>query len=192
MILPGQRPRFTREDAEKILKAHGVSLSNEPLALIGIRGYYLNSMGEINTNDRGIYDDAAAWITETGFITFNFNTDPSRFRAGEGFGDAKGMATLIPGVWYYERGIHKDYYAFTQAAKVMVSRDGYLQDYCEAGWFGINIHRGGYSTTSSLGCQTVPPDQWQTFRDFGFNELRRYATRRFPYILINEEDRRKL
>jgi hypothetical protein len=48
-----------------------------------------------------------------------------------------------------------------QAASVEVRRDGGL---IESGWFGINIHRGGVTTTSSEGCQTIPPErQWNQF-----------------------------
>jgi lysozyme len=33
----------------------------------------------------------------------------------------------------------------------------------ETGMFGINIHRGGDTTVSSKGCQTIRPDQYDEF-----------------------------
>ncbi|MBL0317209.1 MAG: hypothetical protein IPP69_16150 [Flavobacteriales bacterium] len=57
--------------------------------------------------------------------------------------------------------------------------------------FGINIHRGGRTTTSSEGCQTIPPDQWTGFYELAKSEARRIYGDQWnkvviPYILIDE------
>ena len=76
------------------------------------------------------------------------------------------MASLKPGLWpVYRFGLHgkSQYFALCQTGgKVTVVRDG-EPDYEDTGYFGINIHRGGYNTTSSLGCQTIHPTQWDSF-----------------------------
>lgn len=147
--------------------------------VLGIRGYYKKTMGNPLTNDRGIYDDALFILSDDVFAAFNANTDPSVERPG--------IANLKTGVWRYKPGIHKinspkRYPAFVQAGKVTVNRDGKGDD---TGFFGINIHRGGYHTTSSEGCQTIYPDQWESFRALLNDQLKRYDQSDFPYVLID-------
>jgi hypothetical protein len=159
-ILPTGRPRIGVAD---IIRLYDPFRGN--FALIGIRGYYRDTMGEPGKNDRGIYDDAiiACWPetpSTTGFRAFNANVDPTaKFRPG--------LASLKTGIWKYRLGIHglnrpkdKRYEALVQADMVTVLRDGQAAD---TGFFGVNIHRGGYGTTSSLGCQTIYPAQWDEF-----------------------------
>jgi hypothetical protein len=60
----------------------------------------------------------------------------------------------------------------------------------ETGYFGINIHRGSINSTSSLGCQTIYPYQWDGFihlvmgqakKIFGLEE---WNERTIPYLLL--------
>lgn len=171
-MIPPARPQITRAEALR-------RLGSVPLpALLGIRGYYL-SMGRPGENDRGIYDDAIILLSDHVIAAFNANVDPSIHRAG--------IATLAPGLWRYKLGIHglnrapsQRYQALVQAAPVTVLRDG---GRTESGWFGINIHRGGRTTTSSLGCQTVPPDQWEAFISLVRSEMKRAGTNQISYRL---------
>lgn len=190
-MVPKSKPQALRTEIEAILKANKVSL--DEVCLVGIEGYYLDSMGEKGKNDRGIYDDAFFWVSPTCFASFNGNTDPSRYKKGKGKGASKGMAHLKDGVWEYKPGMHNGsvpHPAFRQADEVTVIRDG-DPDYEDVGWFGINIHRGGANSTSSLGCQTIPPDQWAAFKALGDLELKRRDQKTFKYIKISETNRRK-
>lgn len=187
-----KKPQITREACEKILKANKLEL--DKCYLIGIRGYYLDSMGKPGVNDRGIYDDALIWISPNMMSSFVGNCDASRYRKGWGRGAEKGMASLAPGLWNYKMGIHYGsvpHEAFRQADEVIVNRDGTNGSYADKGMFGVNIHRGGNNGTSSLGCHTIPPSQWQAFKGTGYGELKRYAQKTFTYILIEETTRRK-
>jgi lysozyme len=177
-MLPPARPRIDRNAVEQILHKHKVT---DSVAIIGMRGYYRDTMGKPGTNDRGIYDDALIIISPSAFVTFNGNVDPSIHR--------QAIAVLQPGVWRYKIGIHglsrpasQRYKALVQAGAVTVLRDqaGY-----ETGWFGINIHRGGFTTTSSLGCQTLPPAQWPAFFALIESELKRANQTTVPYILAD-------
>lgn len=157
-FFPNSTPNLTRDKVEEILAKHGLDPSTE-VCVVLIEAYYLNTMGKPGQNDIGIYDDAAFIIGPDVFMKFNANTDPSRRR--------RAMADLDPGVWLYKLGIHglskpkhKQYEALVQAADVTVTRYEMGKD---TGKFGINIHRGGYRGTSSLGCQTIYPPQWLQF-----------------------------
>lgn len=173
-ILPPTRPRLTEAELVQMLLPYKIDMTTYPLLVVGLRGYYAKSMGATPDNERGIYDDAiflyaAKRETFPGvFKAFNGNTDPASVKAGVGFGDGKGMAQLKPGIWYsYRFDMHnskvRPHPAICQrAAPVSVIRDG-NPPYPDSGMFGINIHCGGNYKTSSEGCQTLPPSQWDEF-----------------------------
>ena len=176
-MLPSSRPQQKKEVTERLLKKAGV---NDDVALVGIRGYYLDSMGIVGKNDRNIYDDAIFVVSPNVYATFNANTDPSAFR--------KGVASLVPGVHMYRKGNHgisrgPGYPALRPATKkeaLPVFRD----DVGVSIGYNINIHRGGHNTTSSLGCQTIPPSQWLAFQTLVYEEMDRYSQKTIPYLLI--------
>lgn len=178
-LLPSGKPQQGQKLTESILGSFAIDLSKP--ALLGVRGYFLNSMGVKEENDRGVYDDAVFVYSPTCHVAFNFNTDPSN--------SAYGRAVLQSGkVWTYKKGIHGlskpahlQYWALVQADEVTVLRDGWKQP--DEGWFGINIHRGSNNSTSSLGCQTLPPSQWETFKSIVYGEMDRYKVTTIPYVL---------
>ncbi len=181
-MLPNSRPQRKRE--ELLAQLPFTVDSKFPLYIVGVRGYYTDSMGVKGKNDRAIYDDALFVVSPNVFQSFNGNTDPSNQYK-------KGLATLKPGIWYAHRiGAHKGYQALAQwAGKVTVIRDGVGED---TGHFGINIHRGGVYGTSSEGCQTIPPAQWKEFIDLVVAEAKRiygkaWSTTTIPYVLIEEK-----
>jgi hypothetical protein len=177
------RPKLPAAEAQAIIAAHGVDRAAHPIVVLGVRGYYRDTMGAVGANDRCLYDDCLAIDTPRGFLAVNGNCDPSKFEPG--------IATLLPGVYFaHEFGLHKGaYLALVQTGgEVTVSRDG--QTAHDEGWFGINIHRGGYATTGSLGCQTVHPDQWAEFIGLGESEARRLWGASWqrvvvPYVLVD-------
>jgi lysozyme len=172
-------PRASRTQVERLAKKIAKELP--AVYLVGVRGYYRDTMGKPGTNDRGIYDDAAFIVGPETFAAFNFNTDPSAWR--------KGIATLVPGVHPYRPGNHGisrpggGYPAFRPATKneeLPVTRDGVA---VPRPGVAINIHRGSRTTTSSEGCQTVPPAQWDAFHALLTKELKAAGQKTFPYIL---------
>lgn len=170
VLPPSGRPQLTANDLGQRLAPHQAELADHRLVVVGLRGYFPKSLGPTPGNDRNVYDDAIAlWAPSLGlFAAFNGNTDPSKVRKGSGTADAtKGMAVLDPGVWpVYRFAVHggsSPHEAICQrAGEVRVTRDG-SPPYPDSGNFGINIHRGGFYATSSLGCQTIPPSQWNEF-----------------------------
>lgn len=147
----------------------------DKVCLLGVRGFWAK-------NQRMIYDDAIFLIAPGFFASFNANCDPGAFR--------KGIANLKTGLWRYKIGTHglskppeQRYLALVQAEKVTVIRDQQGED---TGFFGINIHRGGKNTVSSLGCQTIPPDQWETFFTCVKDYLGRNGQKTIPYLLIEK------
>jgi len=185
---PPGKPRLSASELEALIPA---DLLAERVLAVGIRGFYRDEMGAAGVNDRGIYDDAIFLHTPSVTAAFNANTDPSSYRKGNGTGAAKGMASLMPGVWrVYRFDLHRGkYLALCQRAGVVtVTRDG-NPPYPDTGMFGINIHRGAYTGTSSLGCQTIHPDQWDSFITLAVDQAKRYFAGDWkrvviPYVLI--------
>lgn len=185
-IVPAERPNINDFQVRTLLKARG--LDHHKVVLVGVRGYYRRTMGDPAKNDRRMYDDALVLVLPDRVKTFNFNTDPSSF--GRLAGRLNALATLMLGVWSYKKGKHhptkpNGYMALTQAAPVRVHRDDGKE---ESGMFGINIHRGGWTTTSSEGCQTVYPAQWKEFIDGAYWAMQTYAEPIMPYVLIDEAE----
>jgi lysozyme len=171
------KPRITKAEALKFIAETPI----EEVYLIGIRGYYQDTMGKPGVNDRGIYDDAICLVAPSLFLTFNSNTDPSIFRPG--------IATLIPGKHTYKKGKHKisgphPYPALRPATpdeSLPVTRDG--KEGVSKG-IAINIHKGSYNSTSSEGCQTIYPDQWQEFIDAVYAQMDQHGQHTIPYYLV--------
>lgn len=171
-LLPQEKPKITddlRIKLEAIYKRQ-----TDKVCIIGLRGFY-----NPGNNQRAIYDDAI-FIVSPGIIdSFNGNCDPGAYR--------ERIANLIPGCWRYKLGIHGlskpkflQYQALVQAKTVTVKRD---KQGLDTGWFGINIHKGGYASVSSLGCQTIHPRQWSEFIDKVKHSMHIYAQKEINYIL---------
>jgi lysozyme len=119
-----------------------------------------------------------------GYETFNGNTDPSRFKPE--------VATLIPGLHFFKKGKHGitthadgGYDAFRPATpdeSLPVWRDGEGNKVFKG--IAINLHKGGYTTTSSEGCQTVHPDQWPEFQPKVYSLMTANNQDVLPYALV--------
>lgn len=204
-ITPSAKPAIKRDKLERLALKQWRALGNTgqlpAVYVVGVPGYFLNSMGKAGVNDRGIYDDAFIVVTPTAYATFNGSTDPSVYRPQ--------VATLkSPQVIWYKPGMHRagsagGHPAFRQDSPVIVRRDnldkpagyrhssrgisvgnGYWTDdgYPERFW--CNNHKGGYGTTSSLGCLTLPPPQWSAYYALVMSEMKRHGVSRFPMVLI--------
>jgi lysozyme len=180
---PPSPPRLSRADIKARITLTHPGRTLPAFFICGIRGYYRDSMGAVGRNDRGVYDDALFIVSPEAFAGFNGNTDPSVSR--------RRIATLKPGWWEcYQFDTHNGsapHPAICQRkGPVTVARDGAGLD---TGMFGINIHRGGRTTTSSLGCQTLPPAQWDAFYALAKAEAQRVYGARWnketiTYILL--------
>lgn len=182
-MIPPSTPKASIARITEAIRQAGI---NDPVVLVGVRGYYKDSMGKPGSNDRGIYDDALFILSGNHFTSWNANTDPSAHR--------QGIASLVPGVHRYRRGNHGisrpggGYPAFRPATKneeLPVVRDGVVNP---SPGIAINIHRGSRNGTSSEGCQTLPPQQWEAFYASLSGEMKRHGVTSFPYLLIEEKD----
>jgi hypothetical protein len=196
VMLPAGKPRLSTDELLEMLQPFNLDRDKYLVILVGVRGYYRDTMGAPGVNDRGIYDDAMFLHTPSVTAAFNANTDPSRFKKGSGTGATKGMASLKSGAWYVHTfDLHRSrYLALCQrAGEVTVIRDG-TPPYPCTGNYGINIHRGGYHQTSSLGCQTIHPTQWESFITLAVDQAKRYYGAKWketiiPYILTERASR---
>jgi len=192
---PPLKPQASRKEVIQALIDSGLWSNDKVtrMSVIGIRGYYQDTMGKIGVNDRGIYDDAVFVLSPTCFKSFNFNTDPSAYRRGRASLDSPQVVKYVAG--YHGYGRSSGHNAFRQASDVVVHRDskvgngkplgnGRFKD-SSSKRFWINLHRGGRSTTSSAGCQTVPVKQWDHFYSLVLSEMKGYKQANFSYFLIN-------
>lgn len=176
-IVPKSRPKQTREETTAILTDHGVG-SQGGVALLGVRGYYADSMGVKGKNDHAMYDDALFVISPTAYASFNFNTDPQK--AGQK------KAKLAVGRYEFYKGKHKGKYnalrPFPEGIKLPCTRDG-VTSMCSH----TNIHKGGFNDTFSEGCQTVYPTQYDEAIKLIYAEMSRYGQKTIPYLLVDED-----
>ncbi len=187
---PKSRPRLSSSELRGLISPYDLDRDKYPLIIVGIRGYYLRTLGDPSTNDRNIYDDALFVDTPNVSASYNANTDPSIFRKAQ-VKKTKGVARLKPGAYCsYCFGLHQGkYLALVQRmAEVTVIRDG-DPEYEETGYFGLNIHKGSYNSTSSLGCQTIYPSQYDSFITLAKEEAGRFFDKKWnkviiPYILV--------
>jgi lysozyme len=142
-------------------------------------------MGKRDVNDIGIYDDAIFLVTPEVYATFNANTDPSALRPG--------IATLAPGTYRYKKGLHgisrgSGYPALrpaTPGERLPVRRwNQKTKDYYYDEGVAINIHKGSYNSTSSAGCQTIYPSQYDAFIALVYSEMKRNNQPTIPYTLV--------
>jgi hypothetical protein len=176
-MIPSARPQLAKPDAIKMLARNGVGIANGYPALLGVRGFYKTQ----GRNNWAIYDDCIALVSMFAYGAYNANCDPSRHHPG--------VAVLQPGVYSCQVGMHglskpveRQYEALVQAGPVTVAREGGTT---ETGWFGINVHRGGAFQTSSEGCQTIVPGQWDAFLSAVKAELARAKVTHLPYVLVD-------
>ncbi|HEY0866630.1 MAG TPA: hypothetical protein VGE01_04605 [Fimbriimonas sp.] len=169
--------RITDKTIRCVLKHFG--LEDDPVAVVGISG------GKI-----GVYDDRFYHVIRGDVTEYPGNVDPSKLD--------RGRATLERmRVFHWRAGIHglskppgRRYAAFVQAEQVTVIR---YQIGADTGMFGINHHRGGVASTSSLGCQTYPPNVWEDarrrlYKALGASEsevlARKSSGKPFPYVVV--------
>jgi lysozyme len=175
-MVPNSRPQQPKEKTlAMVIKARIEDL----VCLVGIRGYYSETF-QPSGNQRGIYDDAMVLLSPSVHATFNANTDPSIYR--------KGIAVLQTGIHRFRKGNHGisrpdgGYPALRPSnakEQLPVTRDKEGDSMGVA----INIHRGSYNSTSSAGCQTIYPPQWDGFINLVYGEMARYNQKTIPYLL---------
>lgn len=183
-ITPTSAPLASRLSVLAAVEQAMGYVPTEAVFVVGVRGYRRDTMGTPGVNDRNLYDDAFFVFGPGVFVTFNGNTDPSVHRPG--------IATLKPGRHLYCRGWHKNgkpsghlaYRPATQDEALPVLRDGVEAQAPRPG-IAINIHRGGFTTTSSEGCQTLHPKEWPAFDALLSMLLVKHKQLTFPYYLIN-------
>lgn len=209
-VVPPSAPRLLFENAVRLFndRAEPSILPKLPVyRILGIRGYRRDTMGEPGVNDVGIFDDAIFLLGPAGMLASNANADPSVIGWNKALG--KPFAQLKAGLWPFIRGMHKGQYPALrqpyeeQAAALhlgevfgprdprsqghftVVRNDGKGHVYEDTGYHAINIHRGGQFTTSSWGCQTIPPAEWLAFVGAVYDAMATNGQRWIPYLLID-------
>lgn len=193
-------PKASEDLVRSILKRSGVPTPEEPVAILAVRGYRRDSMGQVGENDGGIWDDAMFLCAPELFRPVNANTDPSRYGWNSGAG--KPMAVLRTGLHYFRRGPHKGkepalrQCTDEEANNLGIPNDGEFpvlrcwkpgdhRNYIETGYFAINVHPGGVNGTSSEGCLTIPPSVAGDFLMDVWRASIRAKQHRIPILLVD-------
>lgn len=177
---PKSKPKATLEELQGGYLEHAQMLdtfNEQAVSLVGVRGYYLQTLGDVRKNDRIYYDDALFLIEKNRhFSSYNFNTDPSIFKHGVG--------TLVANEIYdVVKHKHKGQYNALQIIKDKLTRDG-LNGF-DVGRHGINFHYDAeWYSKHSLGCQTLPRSQWDSFIATVYDLMRKNNLTQVKYFLI--------
>lgn len=163
------------------------------VAVLAVRG----ADGEDNI---GVYDDKLYGVTPSTVKVWDCNTNPSRRK--------EGVAELIPGVWDMVPAIHgittgRPRPAFRQAPDALFSVRRWNRPGIFRGYFAIDLHDGGYGSTSSLGCLTMRPDDFIELVDYlypalawtrakSWDDQMGYKAPRFPVVLQTADQVRAL
>ncbi|WP_437412776.1 lysozyme [Sinorhizobium meliloti] len=191
-LLPLHRPKqsasITKSLFQKFRHLIPEDGRDDTVAVVGVRGYYLNTMGKEGANDRGIYDDAILVVEPDGVHNFNANTDPGKFARGIAKLKSRQVVRYRPGPHGFSRK-NGPYPAFRQDSDCTVVRDETGEETDSPGTrFWINLHRGSVTSTSSIGCQTVPPHQWNEFKTLVDGLLKKHSQDTFYYLLVDQTD----
>lgn len=186
---------------ESAVKAKGFAWFENGDFNLNIVGF--RSPGNTVTN---LFDDKlTVTYKENGVVKFHewtITTDPGKYFMQVKLGNPKGTAKLKSGQYrgVYQIGMHNGKYeALVQTGgKVTAWRDGdkdaiYDEEKTETGYFGINIHKAGKSSSKvdnwSAGCQVFKNEA-----DFNeFMEIVRKARKlwgnKFTYTLIDLDEK---
>lgn len=184
------KPKINDAETDMLVRQHFTAATEPVILLVGIRGYFLNTVGKAGVNDINVYDDAMI-VRHRGdnVATFNANTDPSKQRTG--------LAQLKVGVYQFYKGRHKNrldaFRAYPEGVKLPCTRET-----ANGVWDGeaqfINIHDGGDSDTWSAGCQTLPGakskiygNQFGAFRDLVYKLMDKEQALTVTYLLLEND-----
>jgi hypothetical protein len=148
-------------------------------------------MGNPNTNDINLYDDAMILYSNDIYETFNANTDPS-FIVKNG----RELAVLKTGKYKFYCGKHKNKYnalrAYPEGVVLPCTRNG-KDSTCRF----INIHKGGMTPSSagvtwSEGCPSIPNNQWRDFIETVYRIMRYKGLKTVDFLLIDNDEMLKI
>jgi hypothetical protein len=189
VIVPKLRPNIGRDwifqNLFRRVPQALASLQGHEAFIVCCRGFY-KSMGNPDSNDFGLYDDSATIVTPSELHNFNANVDPSLVK--------KNVAQLPEGVIWFKKGLHgisgpNPYPALRQSREVVVQRwvDGewVLQ---KPNWPFTNFHRGGFTTTGSLGCITTHPNQFDEFLRIAYRVMEIHKQEEIPCIIMEANE----
>jgi hypothetical protein len=152
---------LSKQELFTVLSHYGAN--PKKAAVLFVRG------GSDGQNDYNKYDDECfVWTGTDEVKRYLANCDPTS--------SSTSKAQLVTeNVYYFSPGKHhilspapRGYAAFRQYGDYVYSR---IRQGRFRGNVGINMHRGGEYTTSSLGCLTIRPEDWAEFRDSLYSVL---------------------